>query len=181
MEKFRGQRRYYRNLAIRNEFEKTIFLDLQNDPNAWYYQWHYHFDLFVRSNSFKKRKPHLDKLFRHFEMLIEKTKCLKVEFQLYVFIFDKSSNHDAVFLNTANPYGNFPLAWENLSENCTLKNQDLVEYVNQLNEYEKLYGIAENEPFCILIKEGVGISKALYQTEFQMSIKELTEEQRVWN
>ena len=167
MKKQRGLRRYYKNLAFQNDFENAIFLDFQNDPNAWFDKWHWHFDWSGFGNhSFKKRKPHLDKLFRHFEMLIERTKCLKIEFQLFALILDNDSSSDAVFLHTSNPNNNdFPLTWENLSEECTLKNKNLTEYVNQLNEYEKLYGIAD-EPFCILTGKNIGLQKTLYQAEF---------------
>ena len=170
MKKLRGLRRYYKNLAIHNDFERMSFLDFQNEPNAWFDRWHWHFDWNgLGDNNFKKRKPHLDKLFRHFEMLVEKVKYLKIEFQLFVLILDNHSSGDAIFLHTPNPNDiEFPLTWKNISEKCTLKNKNLIEYINQLNEYEKLYGIAD-EPFCILIKKNTGIQKILYQADFDGS------------
>jgi len=158
MKKQRGLRRYYKNLVIQNDFEQMELLNFQDDPNAWFDMWHWHFDWWgFGNNSFKRRKPHLDKLFRHFEILIEKSKHLKIEFQLFAFILDKDSANDAVFLHTQNPNNSdFPLNWENISEKCTLKNKDLIEYINQLNEYEKFYGV-EDEPFCILFKKNIGI------------------------
>jgi hypothetical protein len=169
MKKQRGLRRYYKNLAIKNDFEGkwSGYLDYIKKPDAWFDTSHWHFDWRGFGNhSFKKRKPHLDKLFRHFELLVEWSKYLKNDFQLFALILDNHSASDAVFLHTSNPNNNdFPLTWANLSKTCTLKNQNLVEYVNQLSEYEKLYGIAD-EPFCILVKKGIGIPKPLYQTEF---------------
>ena len=175
MKKQRGLRRYYKNLAIQNDFEQSEFLDFRNEPNAWFDKWHWHFDWQgFGNNSFKRRKPHLDKLFRHFEILVEKSKHLKIEFQLFALIWDRHSLYDAVFLHTTNPNASdFPLTWENISEKCTLKNKDLIEYINQLNEYEKLYGVAnefygvENEPFCILLGKNIGIQKTLYQANFE--------------
>jgi hypothetical protein len=140
------------------------FLDFQKKPDAWFDLWHWHFDWNGFGNhSFKKRKPHLDKLFRHFEMLVESTKNFKTNFQLFALLFDNDSYDDAVYLHTTNPNSSkFPMTWENLSETCTLKNQNLIEYINQLDEYEKLYGIDE-EPFCILVRKNAGIQKKLYQ------------------
>jgi len=99
----------------------------------------------------------------------EVIKYLKIEFQLFVLILDNHSSGDAIFLHTPNPNDiEFPLTWENISEKCTLKNKILIEYINQLSEYKKLYGIAD-EPFCILIKKNTGIQKALYQADFDGS------------
>jgi hypothetical protein len=164
MKKQRGLRRYYKNLAIQNDFERMFFLGFQSEPNAWFDKWHWHFDWRgIGNNSFRRRKPHLDKLFRHFEILVEKSKHLKIEFQLFVLILDNDSSSDAVYLHTPNPNaGDFLLTWENISEKCTLKNKDLIEYVNQLSKYEKLYGVAD-EPFCILLGKNIGVSKTLYQ------------------
>ena len=168
MKKQRGLRRYYKNLAIQNDFEQWKRFDFQNDQNAWFDKWHWHFDWRgFGNNSFKRRKPHLDKLFRHFEILVQKSKDLKIEFQLFALILDNHSASDAVFLHTQNPNASdFPLTWKNISEKCTLKNKNLIEYINQLNEYEKLYGVAD-EPFCILLGKNIGIQKTLYQANIK--------------
>ena len=42
------------------------------------------------NNSFKKRKPHLDKLFRHFELLIEKAETLKTEYRTLIEAGDRA-------------------------------------------------------------------------------------------
>jgi hypothetical protein len=175
MKKYRGLRRYYKNLAIQNDFEKTGYFEYFKNPNAWFYHKHWHFDLNGFGNhSFKRRKPHLDKLFRHFEMLVEGVKSLKVEFQLFAVILDNHSASDALFLHSPNPNGSeFPLTWEELSETCTLKNKDLIDYLNQQNEYEKLYGIAE-ESFCVLFKKNIGI-----QTFMQIK-RDGSAQQAVW-
>lgn len=53
--KFRGQKRYYQNLAIKN--------DLTNlNLDGWFNMWHRHFDISgLGDDSFKRRLPHLDK------------------------------------------------------------------------------------------------------------------------
>ena len=78
--KHRGLKRYYRNLATANDFDKAKRLDF-NNPDTWFDRWHTHFDWYGYGNgSFKRRKPHLDKLFRHFDILVSKTKNLKPDF-----------------------------------------------------------------------------------------------------
>lgn len=86
MKRHRGLRRYYKNLAIQNDFDKMTWLDFEK-TDTWFDNWHVHFDRHgYGNNSFKKRKPHLDKLFRHFEILVDKTKGLKTNFQLYTIL-----------------------------------------------------------------------------------------------
>lgn len=154
--KHRGLKRYYRDLAVKNDFHKidigfeTSDLLLDN--------WHLHFDNWGYGNkSFKRRKPHLDKLFRHFDILIEKTKNMKGNFQLYTVLLDYNSNSDALFLHTPNSDNSqFPFQISDLFEQSTLTNRALTNYIDQLTGYKKLYGEAE-ESFCILFKGGVGI------------------------
>lgn len=121
--------------------------------------WHLHFDWKgYGNNSFKRRKPHLDKLFRHFELLIDKTKSLEKDFQLYAIILDHESYDDALFLHTKNPNAdNFPWKCEHeLSNKNNLTNPELKKYIDNLIGYKILFGEAE-ENYCIVTKEGVGI------------------------
>ncbi len=165
MKKLRGLRRYYKNLAIKNDFELCGTLDYMKCPDAWFDRGHWHFDWWgLGNNSFKRRRPHLDKLFRHFEILIENAKWIKTEFQLFALILDNNSESDAVYLHSPNPNNSdFPIVWDDLSEECTLKNNDLIAYLDQLTQYDKLYGV-RRKPFCILIPKNVGWSKILWLT-----------------
>jgi len=128
------------------------------DPNTWFDNWHVHFDCYgYGNNSFKKKKPHLDKLFRHFDLLVDKTNKLKTDFQLYSIILDSDSYSDALFLHTPNPNNSqFPFLIESLKRDSTLKNKELNEYIEKLIGFEKLYGQAD-EAFCLLYKKGIGI------------------------
>jgi hypothetical protein len=128
------------------------------DPDSWFDNWHLHFDWKgYGNNSFKQRQPHLDKLFRHFDILQKKTERLKVDFQLYVVLYDYDSYNDALFLNTPNPStSEFPITLPNLSTASTLTNTKLQQYIEECREYEKLYGI-DGQPFCILYKPGIGL------------------------
>ncbi len=158
MKRHRGQRRYYRNLIIQNDISKVIWLNF-NDTNTWFDKWHLHFDKRgYGNNSFKRRKPHLDKLFRHFDLLVNQTKKLKTDFQLFVVIFDFSSYNDALYLHTPNPNSSpFPVETGAISSTTTLTNEALNNYIDKLNKYEVLY-IQVEEPYCLLYQKEVGHS-----------------------
>ncbi len=96
------------------------WLDFDN-PND---NWHLHFDYRgYGNNSFKRRKPHLDKLFRHFDILIGETKNLKKEFQLYTVLLDYHSRSDALFLHPPKPdNSHFPFKVSDLKSTTTLTN-----------------------------------------------------------
>ncbi len=154
--KHRGLKRYYRNLAIKNDLDKATWLAFDN-PQTWVDNWHLHFDWKGYGNiSFKRRKPHLDKLLRHFDILVDRTKKLKTDFQLYAVLLDMDSSNDALFLHTPNPNNSqFPFQISDLQSTSTLTNKQLNDYINCLGGYEKLYGKAD-EAFCLIFKKNVG-------------------------
>ncbi|MFI5141372.1 MAG: hypothetical protein ACHQII_03350 [Bacteroidia bacterium] len=156
MARVRGLRRYYKNLATQIDSDKISRLNF-SDQNIWFDNWHLHFDWKgFGNNSFKRRKPHLDKLFRHFDLLAEKTKLLKTDFQLYSVLLDFDSSNDALFLHTPNPnHKNFPYKFENLSPNNNLINRDLENYIASLKGYTILFGKAE-ENYCVIYKDKLG-------------------------
>ena len=158
IKKHRGLKRYYKNLATENDLDKATWLDFES-PETWFDNWHLHFDWKGYGNdSFKRRKPHLDKLFRHFDLLVDKTKQLKTEFQLYAILLDFDSYSDALFLHTPNPNNSqFPFKISDLQSTTTLTNRQLNEYIDNLDGYVKLYGQAE-EAFCLIFKKNVGQS-----------------------
>jgi len=153
--KQRGLKRYYKDLAIKNDFDQ-IDLDLDN-PESWFDNWHLHFDWKgYGNNSFRSRRPHLDKLFRHFDILVEKTKDLKNQFQLYAILLDHDSYSDALFLHTPNPNNSqFPFQISDLQSTTTFTNRLLNDYLDNLTGYEKRYGQA-GEAFCLIYKDNVG-------------------------
>jgi hypothetical protein len=153
--KHRGLKRYYKNLAITNDLEINDWLNFDN-PNGY---WHLHFDIRgYGNNSFRRRKPHLDKLFRHFDILVKETKNLKIEFQLYAVLLDYDSHSDALFLHTSKPNNNqFSFKISDLKSTTTLTNKFLNDYVDHLVGYEKMYGQAD-EAFCLIFKANIGQS-----------------------
>ncbi len=112
---------------------------------AWFDLWHTHFDWMGYGNAnFKSRKPHLDKLFRHFDLLINKASSLKTNYQIWATLLDDDSHSDAWRLS-------------DLSQVSTLINNSLIQYIEDLDGYEKLYGKG-NEAFCLLFKKNIGVS-----------------------
>ena len=94
---------------------------------AWFDLWHTHFDWMGYDNyNFKSRKPHLDKLFRHFDLLNEKASSLKTNYQIWATLFDYNNFSDTLSLHTPNPnHNNFPLKLPDLSPVSTLTNNSL--------------------------------------------------------
>ena len=156
MKKFRGQKKYYKRLETENDLDKATWLNF-NDPEIQLDNWHLHFDWKgFGNNSFKRRKTHLDKLIRHFEILEDETKKLQKDFQLYADLLDNDSYYDVLFVNTPNPNNKFPWKFEDLSASSNLTNTELDDYIKGLEGYERLYGIAD-ENFCVIYKKGIGI------------------------
>jgi hypothetical protein len=156
--KHRGLKRYYRNLAKATDFDKFTWLDFGN-PNTLKKDWHLHFDRYgYGEDSFKRRKPHLDKLFRHFDILVDRTKDWNSDFQLYAILLDFDSLSDALFFHILNPTNSrFTFKVSDLQLATTLTNNQLNNYLNNLDGYEKLYGKAD-EAFCLIFKKNVGHS-----------------------
>lgn len=157
LKKHRGLKRYYKSLATGNDLDKITWLDFGN-PNSLKEDWHLHLDWYgYGNNSFKRRKPHLDKLFRHFDILVERTKNWKLDFQLYAILLDFHSSSDALFFHTPNPNNSrFAFKVSDLQLTTTLTNNQLNDYLNNLDGYEKLYGLA-GEAFCLIFKKNVGL------------------------
>jgi len=156
MKRHRGLKRYYKNLSIQSDFEKITGLKFDG-PSGWPAHLHLHFDRYgYGNNSFKRREPHLDKLFRHFDLLAEKINETQSGNTLYAIILDFSSSGDAIFIDRKNSVNeNLTFKVEDLSKTSTLTNKALNEYLEKLTGYEKLYGQA-NEAFCFLYMKNSG-------------------------
>lgn len=157
MKKHRGLKRYYRNLAIQSE--DWLELNFSDPESAWFRLWHTHFDWYgFGNNSFKRRKPHLDKLFRHFELLMHKAENLKTDYQLWAMVHDRNSAMDAIYLHTPNPDAeSFPLVFPELSEQSNFTNHELQQYLDNLSGY-RIYYVQADENFCIVFKDTAGLS-----------------------
>lgn len=154
--KHRGLRRYYRSLEADKDFYKTLlrFKNEEIEPCEIY--WHTHFDWnYFGNSSFKRRKPHLDKMFRQFELYSSLASGFKTEFELYLVINDFNSGEDALFMHAHIPFfdkSEFQL-------NSTLKNGSLKEYLSNLDDFEIYYRKnPKDEDFCLLFKKNIGCS-----------------------
>jgi hypothetical protein len=157
--KHRGLKRYYKNLSTKNN--DWSGLNFTDPEKSWFDLRHTHFDWRGYGNSsFKRRKPHLDKLFRHFDLLAERAKALKTDYQIWITLLDHDSSGDALFLHTPNPNrDNFPYKIEGLSPEDNLTNKALSEYVNSLHGYKILFGSAD-ESYCVIYKNKIGTTVA---------------------
>lgn len=155
MKKQRGLKRYFKKLEHHNQFDKIFALDI-DAPQTWPKYWHLHFDHDGLGNhSFKKRKPHLDKLFKHFDFLADRINKVSFTFNLYAVILDFHSSSDAIFLHVPDvENGQLPFRIEELSVETTLKNEALNRYILRLDGYEIRYGQAR-QAFCLIYKKGV--------------------------
>lgn len=165
MKKYRGLKRYYRNLAVDNVFiTRTKWLQFK--PGIWFDYWHLHFDHYRLGNRrFKSRKLHLDKLFRHYELLVNESSNFPDGFQVWAFISENTSYDDGLYIHTPNPNKNeFPHKYSNYSLVSNFKNKNLDTYLEGLTDYKRIYlqfitdGESKIKNYCALYKIGVGES-----------------------
>ncbi|MGG0645041.1 hypothetical protein ABE021_14045 [Sporosarcina gallistercoris] len=127
MKKFRGKRRYFRNLS------KEIALETCNlhcDKEAWFDLWHSHLDFSGYGNhSLRIRRKHIQAHIALYKNILKKLGTFEKPCQSWVHIDDEDASADAVFIHTPNPNeDNFPLKVEDVNWNCTIPTdfQDLI-------------------------------------------------------
>ncbi len=127
LKKFRGKRRYFRDLARKIALETC---ELNFDQDAWFDLWHNHLDLSGLGNhSLKIRRKHIEAHIAFYKNILERLEYYEKPYQSWVHIDDEDASTDAVFIHTSNPNEeNFPLKVENLHWNCTIPTvfQDLI-------------------------------------------------------
>ncbi|WP_059173126.1 hypothetical protein [Bacillus sp. FJAT-27445] len=119
MKKFRGKRRYFRNLwssATAEHFE----LDFGSE--GWFDLWHTHLDFYGRGNSsLKIRKEHIRAHLALYKNLLEKLDTNEKPYQSWVQLNEEDAGLDAVYIHTPNPNeDNFPFKIEKLNWNCMI-------------------------------------------------------------
>jgi hypothetical protein len=130
MRKFRGQKRYYKNLL-----ENDLDLYFHNlDFHSWFDLWHDHPDWNGYGNiSWKHRHKHLKALIRRFNYLKGRLSVRTEEFQVYSMININDSYQDAVFIHTENPnQDNFPIRIEEYTNPLKLP-KPLNEFIESLD------------------------------------------------
>ena len=150
MKKFRGQKRYYRNLKRR---VNTFRLDL--DEGHWYDMWHTHIDWAGYSNlGIKHRRQHLELLFQLYRSVLNQVNEYSGRYQTWL-IIQEDGSQDAAFFHTPNPNNeNFPIQFKEVKWGMVAPEifRDLV-----LNDLD--IGLSENEQgekyyFCRSPKHG---------------------------
>lgn len=126
MKKFRGQRRYFRNLWRET---KVKHYDLKIEKDSWFDLWHTHLDFYgYGNNSLKIRKEHMKAHIALYKDFQESLQELEMPYQLWIAIVDEEASSDAVYLHTS-----FPFKIDNVNRNCTIPTY-LKEVIN-LNEF----------------------------------------------
>lgn len=101
MKKFRGKKRYFRNLKNETVFE-THNLDFSDD--SWFDFWHTHLDFYGRGNeSIRYRKLHLQASYDLMMKLNARLHEWDQPFQIWMEISQHDAALDAVYVHSFNP------------------------------------------------------------------------------
>lgn len=108
MKKFRGKRRYFKNLTL--EF-KSFSSPSYIDSDDWFNEWHLHPDFYGHGNtSLRIRKAHLRIAMFALQDMRQKLQEKQMEHQIYMTIALEDASQDALHVHTPNPVGTpFPL------------------------------------------------------------------------
>ena len=119
MKKFRGKRRYFRNLW---KSTAVVQYDLDFGYDGWFDVWHTHLDFFgVGNNSLKIRREHIKAHIALYENLLEKLTKLDKPYQSWIQLVEEDAGTDAVYIHTPNPNEeNFPIKIDFLNWDCTV-------------------------------------------------------------
>lgn len=106
--KFRGKKRYFRELEIRGSGDQYN-LDFSND--GWFDLWHTHLDFFGLGNIRPKfRKQHVNAHLALYKDLVKEMDTFEKPYQSWIEFDEKDASLDAVYIHTPNPNeDNFPL------------------------------------------------------------------------
>jgi hypothetical protein len=119
LKKFRGKRRYFRNLWR----EVTVeHYDLDFGKESWFDLWHTHLDFYgFGNNSLKIRREHIKAHIALYKGLLEKLQTFEKPYQSWIELVDEDTGLDAVYIHTPNPNeDNFPIKIENLNWDCII-------------------------------------------------------------
>lgn len=107
MKKFRGKRRYFRNLEMQEQVEEH---DLDFGKDSWFDYWHTHLDWYGYGNdSMKIRRQHTKSFLRLLNNMDETLKKWDKPYQLWLWFSRNDAGSDALFIHSENPNkDNFP-------------------------------------------------------------------------
>ncbi|WCN36686.1 hypothetical protein [Aneurinibacillus uraniidurans] len=145
MKKFRGKKRYFRNL-----WRDVSNFKLNLDSDCWFDFWHIHLDFMRRGNdSLKVRREHIKAHLALYSHLLNRLEKFKKPYQSWVCIHEEDTGADAVYIHTPNPNDDyFPHRVQHIKWNCEIpisftdlidKDKYNVGYLK--SEYEELFFI----------------------------------------
>lgn len=151
MKKFRGKKRYFKNLWVETNIE---YYDLNFEDGCWFDSWHTHLDFYGLGNSSSSlRREHIKAHMVLYKNILEKIQILDMPYQSWIELVDKDTEQDAVYLHTANPTSdNFPLKINNLTWDVPVP--DYLKDLLDLNEFNiGQYKEGRNSYFIIQSKK----------------------------
>lgn len=117
MKKFRGKKRYFRNLWRETTADPY---DVDFGKEGWFDLWHTHLDFYgYGNNSLKIRREHIKAHIAFYNHLSEKLSTLGKPYQLWMEFVEEDASLDSVNIHTPNPAeDNFPLTIANVDWDC---------------------------------------------------------------
>ncbi|MFD1030788.1 hypothetical protein [Metaplanococcus flavidus] len=155
MKKFRGKKRYFRNLWRETALDQH---NLDFGKEGWFDLWHTHLDFCgLGNNSLKMRREHIKAHISLYTNLLEKLQSFGKPYQLWIEL-NVDAGSDAVYIHSPNPNeDNFPVKIEHINWACPVPKyiQDSVNlgefYVGHRNgETDKYYVIQSKADRSIL-------------------------------
>lgn len=145
MKKFRGKKRYFRNI-----WRKVNTFDLVLDNDSWFNFYHIHLDWDgVGNESVSARREHIKAYLALYKRILNELKMFGKSYQSWILLDDGDAGQDAVYIHTPNPNkDNFPLKVEKLNWNCNIPTtfKDLIDQ----KEFNVAYYKSESEGWYLI-------------------------------
>ncbi|MCM3363705.1 hypothetical protein ACTNDN_06400 [Niallia sp. HCP3S3_B10] len=154
MKKFRGKKRYFRNLWRDLNAEQY---DLDFSQDAWFDAWHTHLDFYGYGNhSGKIRREHIKAHIFLYNSLLEKLSTFDKPYQSWIGLVEEEAGLDAVYIHSPNPNDdNFPIKIENLNWECTIPH-DFKDLINR-KDFNVGHYKWESDNYYIIQSKDMGI------------------------
>lgn len=156
MKKFRGKRRYFRNM-----WREVYTYDLQLDKEIWFAFYHHRLDFYGYGySSVKLRRQHIIGHLAFLDHVLQQLEQFEKPFQAWIHLNDTFPQYDAVYIHSENPYEEFPYKSTNLKPIKELPKAfvDLID----LTKYDVYYNKENDENIYIVQVIGNGLSLALF-------------------
>ncbi|MDA1477480.1 hypothetical protein [Bacillus changyiensis] len=117
MKKFRGKKRYFRNL-----WDIIESFDLEIDNESWFNFSHTHLDFYaVGEHTIKIRREHIKAHIALYDVILKQLETFGKPYQSWICIHKNDPGLDAVYIHSPNPYNNcFPYKNEELNWACEI-------------------------------------------------------------